>query len=291
MHYTVCSTFHRVAPFQKEAIIVYQQYITDHPPQNKQKQPTPIEPIESTGLISKTIGDVATTLPEDLAEQLAQKLIQAGKKRLTVTSLQKAFETYIPLESQARGWSDEGYVRKIKSDIQLFIDLVKVENCCDLNNELIVYYSDTVRQLPRKYDSNPRCRGLSFEEMVKLEDEKMTSPKTIKNKVNNVIAFIEWCEGRNYIDVEYKKPFKTIRKVRGGSKKGGIPVASAREIVGHEDEDMSYGGYADPLDLPSKKKVIDKIKYPSVDWNLVKEREWRQNQQASPAPPQPNEES
>jgi len=271
--------------------------------------------------------------------------------------------------------------------------------------------------------------------MVTLPDQKKIGPKTIKNKVNNVISFLEWCDGRNYVDVDYQKPFKKIRTVRGGKNKrvsytpdelkklfnskeyrtgthnspnhhwipliglftgarlneicqlhkdnvvkdslsgiwyfdfndysdgdsiktdagirfvpvhprlrklgffrylqmvedGGklfpkwrksnaicknqmrwftrtyrgncgvekpegimkdfhslrntiinamkqaeVPVASAREIVGHEDEDMSYGGYADPLDLPSRKKVINKIKYPSIDWNLVKEMEWRQ---------------
>ncbi len=58
-------------------------------------------------------------------------------------------------------------------------------------------------------------------------------------------------------------------------KQGGVPVASAGEIVGHKDEDMSYGGYTDPLDLPSRKKVIDKNKYSSIDWNLGKKREWK----------------
>lgn len=423
-----------LAPFQREAIIVYEQHFKAR---NKE------QPVEQYGVPkgneqsppdSVIENSSRPSLTEDFADIVANKIQQAGKKKLTVMGFQEAFETYIPLESQARDWSDEGYVRKIKSDIQLFIDLVKVINCCDLTGENIVYYSDMVRQLPKKYDSNPRCKGLSHEEMVKLPNEKKITPKTIKNKVNNVIAFLEWCEGRNYIDVEYKKPFKKIRKVRGGKnkrvaytpdeliklfnskeyrmgthktpnhhwipliglftgarlgeicqlrkdnivkdslsgtwyfdfndysddasiktdagirfvpvhsqlrqlgffkyyetieegdqlfpkrrerdatckiqmrwfsrtyrgkcgvekpdgimkdfhslrntiinamKQKGIPVASAREIVGHEDKDMSYGGYADPLDLPSRKKIMAQVKYPSINWNDIKKREWR----------------
>ena len=355
--------------------------------------------------------------------------------------LQEAFDTYIPLEFPDRDPKKDGYVRKIRSDIQLFIDIVEVENCCDLTNELIVHYTDVFRQLPLKYDDKKSCKGLTYLEMSKLPNEERPKKTTIKNKVNNVRAFLGWCEGRNYIDVEYEATFKRLRQVRGGKGKGGgnkrvpytpdelkllfnskvyiqgthitanhhwipligiftgarlneicqlrkdnivkdslsniwyfdfndysdgssiktdagirfvpvhpelrrlgffnyyktrdegellfpkwrnndavcvdqmrwfsrtytkncgvekpngimkdfhslrntiinamkqgnVPVASAREIVGHEDDDMSYGNYANSLDLPSRKKIIDKIKYPSIDWNLVKERGWNKN--------------
>jgi integrase len=387
-----------------------------------------------------TVKDNPSALPDDFAEIVANKIQQAGKKKLTVIGLQEAFEIYLPTEFPDRNPEKDGYVRKIKSDLQLFVDIVQVEKCCDLVNEDIVAFSDIVRSLPKKYDGNSECKGLSYREMVNLPNQEKPSQKTVKNKCNNVIAFLEWCDSRNYIDIEYEKPFKKLKKIRGGKGKGGknkrvsyspdelkklfnskeyllgchktanhhwvpliglftgarlgeicqlrkehivkdsqsdiwyfdfndysdgesiktdagirfvpvhpqlrklgffkyydtvedggllfpkwrkgqadckdqmrwfsrtyrekcgvkkpkgimkdfhslrntiintmkqsgIPVASAREIVGHEDEDMSYGGYADVLDLPSRKKVIDEIKYPSIDWDLVKERGWRQ---------------
>lgn len=58
-------------------------------------------------------------------------------------------------------------------------------------------------------------------------------------------------------------------------KQSGVPESSAREVVGHENPSLAYGGYADPLDLPNRKKIIDKVKYTSIDWSIVKEREWR----------------
>jgi hypothetical protein len=38
---------------------------------------------------------------------------------------------------------------------------------------------------------------------------------------------------------------------------------------------MSYGNYANPFDLPNRKEIIEKINYPSIDWQKVKERDWR----------------
>lgn len=58
-------------------------------------------------------------------------------------------------------------------------------------------------------------------------------------------------------------------------KQKGVPVASAREIVGHEDESLTYGGYANVIDLPNRKKIIVKVRYPSVDFSKIQRKEWR----------------
>ncbi|WP_028582314.1 site-specific integrase [Desulfogranum japonicum] len=53
-------------------------------------------------------------------------------------------------------------------------------------------------------------------------------------------------------------------------KQKGVPVASAKEIVGHEDDDITFGRYANPLDLPNKKKILDMVEYPSIDFGKIK---------------------
>jgi hypothetical protein len=57
-------------------------------------------------------------------------------------------------------------------------------------------------------------------------------------------------------------------------KQKGVPLASAREIVGHEDESLTYGGYANAIDLPNRKKIIEQVKYASIDFSMIRKRRW-----------------
>ena len=108
--------------------------------------------------------------------------------------------------------------------------------------------------------------------MLKLRDRSYGTSitkffRTYKNKNN---CKIEIPDG-------VMKDFHSFRNtIINSMKQAGINQESAREVVGHENPGLAYGGYADPLDLPNKKKIIEKVKYPSIDWDLVKEREWRQ---------------
>lgn len=71
------------------------------------------------------------------------------------------------------------------------------------------------------------------------------------------------------------KDFHSLRNTLiDNLKQKGISKESAKEIVGHESDDMTYGKYASSLDLPARKKIIDQIDYPSIDFSRIKKRMW-----------------
>lgn len=85
-----------------------------------------IEEIEGRKLLKELLISTIKSEPistNNLAQQVADKIQQAGKKKLTTYNLQDAFELYLPIETQANVWKED-YVKKIKADIQMFIDLV-----------------------------------------------------------------------------------------------------------------------------------------------------------------------
>jgi hypothetical protein len=74
-------------------------------------------------------------------------------------------------------------------------------------------------------------------------------------------------EKYNLKKVEVRKSLRTAKWCACGFSTGNSRAWGWRYLL---------GWICDVLDLPSRKKVINKIKYPSIDWGLVKERWWRQ---------------
>lgn len=81
---------------------------------------------------------------------------------------------------------------------------------------------------------------------------------------------------RIIIPIGAKKDFHSLRNTFiNNLKQRGIPVKSAKEIVGHESDDMTYGQYASSHDLPARKKIVDQVKYPSIDFSRTNNRIWK----------------
>lgn len=82
-------------------------------------------------------------------------------------------------------------------------------------------------------------------------------------------------KNKNNCDIEVQdgimKDFHSFRSTLINTlKQNNVPLSIAREIVGHEDDSLTYGGYADPLDLPNRALHLNGIQYPSIDFSKIK---------------------
>ena len=132
---------------------------------------------------------------------------------------------------------------------------------------------------------HPELRRLDFFDYWKSIEEGNRLFPMLKKTVNGYGDSISKWFGRTYknknncnitIPSGKMKDFHSFRNTLIDTlKQKGVPVSSAREIVGHEDEGLTYGGYANVIDLPNRKKIITKVKYPSIDFSKVRKMEWR----------------
>lgn len=211
--------FDWLAPFQLKAIFAYDKYITERNQQKKSEQPLPVEDSKHSVSISTTGSSNASALPDNFADQVAKKIQLAGKKKLTAIGLQEAFEKYMAYADRLHDWKDRD---KHVVDISIFIDIVDIDKCGNLSIKDLIKYRDVIVNLPLKYDGDKECQGLSYPEMAKLQNKKHASTNTLVNKVGVVKSFLRWCEDSNYIDVNFEKPFRTIKKSKK-AKKNRVP--------------------------------------------------------------------
>ncbi len=132
---------------------------------------------------------------------------------------------------------------------------------------------------------HPELRRLGFLDYWQTIKEGERLFPMLKKTVNGYGDSISKWFGRTYknknncdiiIPAGKMKDFHSFRNTLIDTlKQKGVPVASTREIVGHEDESLTYGGYANVIDLPNRKKIIGKVKYPSVDFSKIRKMEWR----------------
>jgi len=78
-------------------------------------------------------------------------------------------------------------------------------------------------------------------------------------------------------DSEATKTFKSFRHMMVNYLDKNTNPRTKNFIIGHKQENQSVENYIHPdaKDLLEADKVLKKLKAPNVDWNLIKEREWR----------------
>ena len=77
-------------------------------------------------------------------------------------------------------------------------------------------------------------------------------------------------------DAEAVKTFKSFRHMMVNYLDKHTTPRIKNFIIGHKQQNQSVENYIHPdaNDLQEAYKVLSKLSFPSIDWSLVKEREW-----------------
>jgi integrase len=165
----------------------------------------------------------------------------------------------IPIHPQLKKLGFLKYVASLKDGSRLFPELIE-----DKRNKGDFY---------KKW-------GNSFN---RHEVEKKNG-KPILNKSNGKVrmrrGYMTQCGVEKHVtieDYEATKTFKSFRHMLVNFLDKNTNPRTKNFIIGHKQENQSVENYIHPdaTDLREANKVLQKLKVPTVAWEMVKEREWR----------------
>ena len=168
----------------------------------------------------------------------------------------------IPLHPQLQKLGFLKYIDSLKNGSRIFPELIE-----DKSNEGDFY---------KKW-------GNSFNrhEIVKRNGKPLLTKKTGKVQVRR--GYMTQCGVEKHVtieDAEATKTFKSFRHMMVNYLDKNTTPRIKNFIIGHKQENQSVENYIHPDkdDLQDAKKVLLKLKFPSIEWEKLKEREWRHKQ-------------
>ena len=139
--------------------------------------------------------------------QVSSEGESAGKEPENVKKLSTVFNEYIAEMTAANVWNTKSEKEK-RASLNGLIDIIGDIPIDKLSFDIGRMYKQTLMQLPANRNKNPRYRDLIIEDILKLDDVKPMSVRTVNNNLATVIASMNWARKHGYVKENYFEGLK-----------------------------------------------------------------------------------
>ena len=130
-----------------------------------------------------------------------------GKKPGKAKNLSTVFGEYIAEMKTAGIWNPKSELEKRASLVGL-VEIIGDLPISKLSFDIGRAYKQTLMKLPANRNKKAQYRDLKIEEILKLEDVKPMSVRTVNNNLSTVIAFMNWSRKNGYVKENYFEGLK-----------------------------------------------------------------------------------